>query len=305
MVTLLEAVVAESLAKQYENGVWGARDISFVASFGEVTVLLGPNGAGKTTTIKMLSTLIKPTRGRGLVMGYDLYREWREIRRRIALMPQGGSPDPNWTPYEAVKWYLVARGFSISDADREARRWLEELGLWDLRNRPLWEASGGQRKRVLAAMILATGAEVVFLDEPSSDLDVEGRYKIWSSIRRACRENRAVVYTTHDMREAERIADKVVIISEGVVRVSGDPRRLIDSLPFKYRIIIKDTRDTKEVPGTIASIRIGDTAIAYYKNRSDALTSLEVSGINGVTIEPVSLEDVYLYYVEMRRNAEI
>jgi len=218
-----EAVVAEGLAKLYGN-VWGARSVTFTAGYGELVVLLGPNGAGKTTTINMLSTLIKPTRGRGLVGGYDIVSQSWEVRRIVALMPQDGRPDPNWTPYEAVKWYLVARGFSLSTADREARLWLEELDLWELRHRSGWELSGGQRKRVLAAMVLATGAPVIFLDEPTSDIDVEGKYRVWSSIRRAVRSGRAVIYTTHDMREAEVIADKVVIISEGVTVAFPRPR---------------------------------------------------------------------------------
>ncbi|MEM1610779.1 MAG: ABC transporter ATP-binding protein [Sulfolobales archaeon] len=287
-------MVAESLAKQYENNVWGARDISFTAGYGEVTVLLGPNGAGKTTTIKMLTTIIRPTRGRGFVAGYDIYRDWRKIRRNIALMPQNSDPDPNWTPYEAVKWYLVTRGFSISDAGREARHWLEELGLWDQRNRSLWGLSGGQGRRVLAAMVLASGAQIVFLDEPSSGLDVEAKYKIWGSIRRACRYGRAIIYTTHEMREAEILADKVVIISNGVVRAIGDPRKLVETLPYRYKILV---RDGGEAPNPVAKARVGDVLIAYYANRSDALSAIEASSADRISIEPVSLEDAYLYYI--------
>jgi len=294
--------VAESLAKLYEGGIWGVRDISFQASYGEITVLLGPNGAGKTTTINMLATLIEPTSGRGYVSGYDVVREARMVRRVIALMPQGGSPDPNWTPYEAVKWYLVARGLSISTAERETRRWLEELGMWDLRSRTCWTLSGGQRRRVLAAMVLATEAQVIFLDEPSSDLDVEGKYRVWGAVRRACSDGRAVIYTTHDMREASMLADKVVIISGGRTLAIGRPRELIESLPFRYRIVVRNSG--KSLPGFVSKIDMGGMSIAYYQTRSEALSSIEDSGVEEASVEHVGLEDVYLYYVKLRGDLD-
>ena len=292
-------MVAEGLAKLYGD-VWGARSVTFTSGYGELVVLLGPNGAGKTTTINMLSTLIKPTRGRGLVGGYDIVSQAWEVRRIVALMPQDGRPDPNWTPYEAVKWYLVARGFSLSTADREARLWLEELDLWELRHRSGWELSGGQRKRVLAAMVLATGAPVIFLDEPTSDIDVEGKYRVWSSIRRAVRSGRAVIYTTHDMREAEVIADKVVIINEGVTVTSGSPRELVESLPYRYKIVVRE--DGVEVPEASLVLSLGGVKIAYYESRSEALSALSSMQSLRATIEPVSLEDAYLYYVKGGRG---
>ncbi len=289
-----EAVVVEELAKLYSNGVWGARGVSFSSGYGEVTVLLGPNGSGKTTTINMLSTLIKPTSGRGVVGGYDIVSDRDRVRRIIALMPQDARMIGDWRPYEAVKWYLVARGFGIGDAEREAGIWLEEMDLYGVRNRPGWWLSGGQRKRVFAAMVLATGAPVVFLDEPTGDIDVEGRYKIWSAIRRACRESRAVIYTTHDMREAEMIADRVVMISGGRTVASGKPRDLVERLPYRYRIVVKGDKNNLE--GFSAGMSLGDIKIAYYRDRGEALKALG-SIASSASIEPVSLEDAYLYYV--------
>ncbi|MEN3000175.1 MAG: ABC transporter ATP-binding protein [Acidilobaceae archaeon] len=175
---MVGAVIAEALGKQYSSGVWGAVDVSFEAKEGEILVLLGPNGSGKSTTIHILTTLIKPTKGRGLVAGYDVVRDAEKVRKRVALMPQDGRPDPNWTPFEAVYWYLVARGLSLSSARQEAKRWLEQLDLWEVRNTPGWELSGGQRRRMLVSMILAADAEVIFLDEPTEAVDVEGKYTI-------------------------------------------------------------------------------------------------------------------------------
>jgi len=292
-----DAIVAEGLSKLYPGGVWGARGVSFSSSYGELLVLLGPNGSGKTTTINMLATLIKPTSGRALVAGYDIVRDVWSIRRIVALMPQDGRPDLNWTPLEAVKWYLVARGLSVSDASREARVWLEKLGLWDVRGRSGWELSGGQRKRVLAAMILATGVPVLFLDEPTSDVDVEGKYSVWSSIREAVREGRCAIYTTHDMREAERVADKIVILSEGRTIAAGAPKDLIKSLPFKYKVLASGNASCS---GSVATTKLGGTRVMYFKSRSEALACLsELEGV-AATIEPVSLEDSYIYHTVLR-----
>jgi ABC-2 type transport system ATP-binding protein len=242
----------------------------------------------------MLATLIKPTSGRALVGGFDVVREAWSVRRIVAVMPQDGRPDLNWTPMEAVKWYLVARGFSVTTADREARVWLERLRLWDVRGRSGWELSGGQRKRVLAAMALATGAPVLFLDEPTSDVDVEGKYSIGSSIREAVREGRSVLYTTHDMREAERIADRVVMVKEGKVVAVGAPGRLIESLPFNYKIVVSGNANC--CSSRAALVELGGTRILYFKGRSEALACLaEMEGVTA-TVEPVSLEDAYIYH---------
>ena len=173
------AIETEGLGKRYPNGVWGARDVNLTAKYGEVTVLLGPNGAGKTTTVGMLTTILKPTKGGARVARYDVVKDYAEVRKRIALCPQDISIDANWTPLEAVVGYLMLRGFSKGDAVKEAKYWLEVLDLWSVRNRMARALSGGQRKRVAVAMVLASNAPVLFLDEPSAGLDVEGRYKVW------------------------------------------------------------------------------------------------------------------------------
>lgn len=122
LVLVSEAIVAEGLAKRYPNGIWEAVDASFTVERSSVAVLVGPNGAGKTTTVGMLSTILKPSRSRGLVLGLDIVTDARRLRGMIALMPQEARVDLNWTPMEAVKWYLVARGWSLGDASARARR---------------------------------------------------------------------------------------------------------------------------------------------------------------------------------------
>jgi len=295
------AIKAEGLGKRYPNGVWGARDVSLGARYGEVTVLLGPNGAGKTTTVGMLTTLLKPTKGKARVAGYDVVRDYVEVRKRIALCPQDISIDANWTPLEAVVGYLMLRGFSKRDAVEEAKYWLEVLDLWSVRNRVARALSGGQRKRVAVAMILASNASVLFLDEPTAGLDVEGKYKVWRALRDFVREGRCVVMTTHDMREAQLIADQVVMIHKGVTVAAGTPERLMRVIPFRFKVIVKGSVDGLSA-GRV--VRLGDRIVAYARSRVAALSIAGSVTASSVTIDEVDLEDVYLEVVGSKKVGE-
>ncbi len=288
------AIEAEGLGKRYPNGVWGARNVSLRARYGEVTVLLGPNGAGKTTTVGMLTTLLKPTKGKARVAGYDVLRDYVKIRKHIALCPQDISIDANWTPLEAVVGYLMLRGFSRGDAVKEAKYWLEVLDLWSVRRRLARALSGGQRKRVAVAMVLASNAPVLFLDEPSAGLDVEGRYKVWRALRDFVRGGRCVVMTTHDMREAQLIADQVVMIHKGVTAAAGSPEELMRVIPYRFKVIVKGSAD-----GLMAErvVRLGDRVVAYARSRDEALNIASSVVAGSVAIDEVDLEDVYLEVV--------
>jgi len=287
-------ITARGLAKKYD-GSWGVVDASFTAPGGAVTVLVGPNGAGKTTTVGMLSTVLRPSRGDAWVEGLHVVRDAWRLRRRIALVPQEARIDPNWTPWEAVRWYLVARGWGLREAAAAARRALEELGLWEARNRPGWVLSGGQRRRVVAAMALASEASVVFLDEPTTGLDVEARYRVWELVRREASRGRCIVFTTHDMREAGVLADHAVLMHRGRVVAEGPPAALASRLPYRYRVVLTGAR---RVPDAARLLRLGEsTVIAYAGTRREALRVAAEAEAEKIVVEETSFEDVYLIHV--------
>jgi len=290
------SVVAEDLAKLYPGGVWGVRRVSFRVRRGSVAVLLGPNGAGKTTTIGILATLLRPTRGRAEVLGMDVVRDASRVRRAIALCPQDVSPDGNWSPLEAVTGFLYTRGLDLSTARREARRWLEELDLWGVRDRPCTQLSGGQRKRVMVAATLATGAEVMFLDEPTAGLDVEGRYKVWRALRRVVRDGATILMTTHMMDEASMVSDHVVLIARGVVVAEGRVDDLVSKLPYRYRVVAKGVRN-KQLSG-LPTVELGDRVIVYAESRSEAFSIASGIEAESVSVDPVDLEDAYMYLTQ-------
>ena len=294
------SVEAKHLAKRYNNGVWGARDITFRAEKSRITVLLGPNGAGKTTTIGMLSTLLKPTAGEAVIEGYSTLRDLWKVRNLIALCPQDIRVDSNWSPLDAVKGYLMIRGFSKEEVKERSERYLKLIDLWDIRKTPAIALSGGQRKRIAVAMVLASDAPVIFLDEPSSGLDVEARYIVWKSLRKEAEGGKTIILTTHDMKEAEILGDYVVMISKGKSIAHGTPESLKGKLPYTHKIVVKNS---KKLP-LKEHIDLGDRKIIYVKGREEAIELAERIEASSIGIEEVTLEDAYLYIVGGVANGE-
>ena len=280
----------------YNDGVWGLKDSSFTVDEGELAVLVGPNGAGKTTCVKILTTVLKPSRGKAEVLGFDVSKDYKKIRESIAYLPQGFSVSVDLTPMEAIKWSLVARGCSLSDATLEARRWVDLMGLWYCRNRSGWTLSGGERRKMTVASVLAIDAKVIFLDEPTTGLDVEARHEVYKVIRETVRKGATILLTTHDMREAEIIADSVILIDKGRTSIQGKPKELVKSLSFKYRVMVKKDK-SYAFPSSI--IDLGDRVIIYAKDQNDVrnITSQLADVTAILSVEEVGLEDAYLHLI--------
>ncbi len=294
------SVIAEHLAKKYSNGVWGAIDVNFSADKSRITVLLGPNGAGKTTTVGMLTTLLKPTKGRALIEGYSTVDNVWKVRNLIALCPQDIRVDGNWSPWDALKGYLMIRGLSSGEAMEESEKYLKLLDLWTIRKTPAIALSGGQRKRIAVAMVLASDVPVVFLDEPSSGLDVEARYIVWKSLREEAKKGKTIILTTHDMKEAEILGDYVVMIGKGKTVAQGTPEELKHRIPYTHKIVVKNARKLpiKE------HIDLGDRKVIYVRGKEEAMELAEKIEATSIGIEEITLEDAYLYLVGGVANGE-
>ncbi len=220
-----EGLVGKGLVK-----VFGGRrvvdGVSLHVRPGMVYALVGPNGAGKTTTLRMLVGVYRPDDGRVFVCGRDVYRD-PSARVYMAYLPENAGIYPRLTGLEHLWFYA-----SLYASPKRARKIVEEAarisGLGDDLRRRAGEYSRGMRRRLLLALVLALGTPVVVLDEPTAGLDVHSAVAVRELIRRAAREGRAVLMTSHNMLEVERIADTVAFMSRGRIIAEGSPRELME-----------------------------------------------------------------------------
>jgi ABC-2 type transport system ATP-binding protein len=232
-----KVLVAESITKRYRNGTLALSDLSLTVDRGEILCLVGPNGAGKTTTVRILATQLLPTSGRVTVFGEDAIREPAKVRSRLASVPQEGEPDLELTAWEHVYYYLRVRGLGHRTALARATEALTQLGLWEKRRQLCRLLSGGLRRRVLIAMAFAAQAELLFLDEPTTGLDPAIRRETWDLLS-ALRRSTTIVLTSHSMEEVEALADRVLVILDGRLRVEGRPAELRRLMPAGRKVII-------------------------------------------------------------------
>lgn len=220
------SIEVRNLTKKFD-GFTAVDNISFSVKSGEIFAFLGPNGAGKTTTIKMLTTLLRPTSGRMLVNGYDPMKDQNAVRRSFGIVFQDPSLDDELTAYENMEFH----GVLYRVPDRILRKKIEELlnfvELWDRKNDLVKHFSGGMKRRLEIARGLLHTPEVLFMDEPTIGLDPQTRNHIWSYLKNLNGSSDiTVIFTTHYMDEAERVADRVAIIDRGKIVAEGSPEEL-------------------------------------------------------------------------------
>jgi ABC-2 type transport system ATP-binding protein len=221
------AVVIETvgLGKVYDP-VTAIQDLSFKIYAGEIFGLLGPNGAGKSTTLRILITLLRPTTGRALVLGYDVAREPDRVRAMIGYVPQERAVDRFLTGREHL--WLLGDLYHLSRQETLTRT-EQLLRLMDLEqhaDRPVRTYSGGMKRKLDLACGLIPHPKVLLLDEPTLGLDVQSRLRIWDHIRRLRERGITVVMTTNYLDEADQLCDRLAIIDGGRIKAIGSPHEL-------------------------------------------------------------------------------
>lgn len=205
------AVSVENLVVQY-GAVRAVSGVSFTAQAGEVTIVLGPNGAGKTSTIEVCEGFRNGASGDVRVLGLDPKSQRHLLNSRMGVMLQGGGVYPSTKVGEVVRQYCTLYGKSV-----DPNALIETVGLSGLHNRTWRRLSGGEQQRLSLALALAARPDVAFLDEPTSGVDINGRDTIRNIIKNLANEGCAVIVATHELNEAERVADRVVIFDRGMV----------------------------------------------------------------------------------------
>ncbi len=219
----MNAIETKNLTKRF-GAVTAVDALDLTVREGELFALLGVNGAGKTTTIKMLSGLLEPTDGTAKILGYDLAGELPAIKPLLAVSPQETAVAPNLTVRENLE--LIA-GIYGSDRER-VQRMIDELGLKKAEKFKAKTLSGGWQRRLSIAMALVSDPKLLFLDEPTLGLDVLARRELWKVIE-GLKGKVTVILTTHYMEEAEQLSDRVGVMNEGRLRITGTPRELLEA----------------------------------------------------------------------------
>ena len=219
-------IAVRGLSKKFGE-LAAVKDVSFDVAAGEIFAFLGPNGAGKTTTIKMLTTLLDPTSGTVLVDGLDPRIAPNEVRKRFGIVFQDASLDQELTAYENLDLHCAMYHVPRSARSERIERLLRWFELWDRRNSPVREYSGGMRRRLEIARCLLHTPKIIFLDEPTLGLDPQTRNQLWIQVKKLNHEDGVTVFlTTHYMDEAERVAHRIAIIDHGRIVAQGTPDEL-------------------------------------------------------------------------------
>ncbi len=222
-------IEVKNLTKKFGDFT-AVQDISFDVKQGEVFAFLGPNGAGKTTTIKMLTTLLEPTMGEVKINNFNLKNERDDVRRSFGIVFQDPSLDDELTAYENMEFHAVLYGETKVNRVKRIQELLTLVDLWDRKDDLVKNFSGGMKRRLEIARALIHTPKIIFLDEPTVGLDPQTRNHIWSYVINLSKDQGVTVFlTTHYMEEAEKMADRVVIIDHGAVLATGTPKELKSS----------------------------------------------------------------------------
>ncbi len=228
----MQSIVSiNNLSKIYDNNFQALKNINLDIRKNEIFALLGPNGAGKTTLISIICGIVNPTVGKVLVNEYDIIKDYRKTRSQIGLVPQELTLEQFEIVYNNVAYTRGLYG-KVPNPDL-IEKLLKDLSLWDKKDSKINELSGGMKRRVLIAKALSHEPSVLFLDEPSSGVDVELRQDMWKIIENLRDTGVTIILTTHYIEEAEAIADRVAVINNGEMIIVDDTENLIKSMGQK------------------------------------------------------------------------
>jgi len=307
-------ISVKNLNKIYPDNFYALSNISLDIKQGEVFALLGPNGAGKTTLISSVCGLTKQTSGEIKVSNFDTIKDYKKTRSLIGLVPQE-FPLEN---YESVlNTVNFSRGlFGKKRDENHVKKVLQSLKLWDKKDSPIITLSGGMKRRVLIAKALSHNPKILFLDEPTSGVDIQLRKEMWEMILKLKRSGVTVILTTHYIKEAETIADRIGILNKGELILVEKKENLINKFGEKT-IIIEFGKKIYKIPKQIKAFDSFITddnlclVIKKLKNQKDinitniikVISELEIPIID-IKTEESSLEDIFLDIINEKMKSE-
>lgn len=300
-------VEVNNLTKMYADGKLALKNLSFEILSGEIIALLGPNGAGKTSLISIICGLTTISEGSVRVDGYDVRSQYRDTRTRIGLVPQELMLEPFETVLGTVN---LSRGLFGKKPDSSyLRDILIKLSLWEKRDSPIRELSGGMKRRVLIAKALSHEPKILFLDEPTAGVDVDLRRDMWRLVNDLKNTGTTVVLTTHYIEEAEEIADRIAVINEGSILLVEEKSILMKRFG-KKQLLVELRQNIEALPSSLEKLGVmlqneGRSLTYVYDMEADrtgiseVLSALRSEGIklNDVHTRQSSLEDIFIQLV--------
>jgi ABC-2 type transport system ATP-binding protein len=253
-------IEVEGLVREFKNGPRAVDGIDLQVAQGEIYGFLGPNGAGKSTTVLMLTTLLPPTAGTARVAGYDVVKEGPQVRTSIGAALQEAALDPLLTGREHMRLQTALHGLGKSERETRGTELLERVGLADAADRKVGGYSGGMKRRLDLALALAHRPRILFLDEPTTGLDIQSRTALWDEVARLASEDGVTVFlTTQYLEEADALANRVGIIDHGHIVAEGTPGELKAEIGRPtVEAVPRDESDRERMEGVLS--RFGERA---------------------------------------------
>lgn len=301
-------VSIKNLSKTYQSGHQALKSVNLDIAEGEILALLGPNGAGKTTLISIICGIVTASTGTVTANGFDNISDYRQTRELIGLVPQELTLGAFETVWNTIRFSRGLFGKKSDNAYLE--QLLKDLSLFDKKDNELRELSGGMKRRVLIAKALSHEPKILFLDEPTAGVDVELRKDMWNIVRRLRDSGVTIILTTHYIEEAEAIADRIGVISNGELLLVEDKQVLMHNLG-KKQLIVELKNAAPGLPQSLASYDLalsdeGSKLTYTYDTNSDStgitdmLQAIQSAGLflKDMRIKQSSLEDIFVDLVK-------
>jgi ABC-2 type transport system ATP-binding protein len=306
-VDRVASIEAAGLVREFKKGPRAVDGIDLHVRPGEIYGFLGPNGAGKSTTVLMLTTLLPPTSGSATVAGHDVVREGPQVRSAIGAALQEAALDPLLTGAEHMRLQTALHGFPRAERTARGTELLRRVGLIEAADRRVGGYSGGMKRRLDLALALVHRPRVLFLDEPTTGLDVQSRTALWNEVSRLATEDGVTVFlTTQYLEEADVLADRVGIIDHGRIVAEGTPTVLKDEIGRpSVEVVPREVADRDAIAAVLE--RFGESTGASPKgvavrlrggerDLADVVRALDAEhiAVEHIQLHAPSLDDVFL-----------
>ena len=301
-------IEAKGLTKQFADFI-AVNQLDLSVAEGEVLAILGPNGAGKTTTVRMLGSILRPTAGYAAIASFDTVRQAAEVRRIIGLLTEFPGLYHRMQGVEYLDFFGELQGLTKTTRLERIEKLLKQFQLWEARKKRLGEYSKGMKQKMTLVRAMLHDPQVLFLDEPTSTMDPQSAKLVRDAILELRREKRTILICTHNLAEAELLADRIAIIRRGEIIAAGAPaalkQQLLGDAVMELRLARPLNGELPQMAGLVEVVACGDNWLRYRTPQPDIanpklLQTLAEQQVPVITLSEVtrSLEEVYLRIID-------